>query len=279
MATATKKAAVAAGKTESGTRALANWEEALARKAKSAKKVASNASTGKSVLSFKGGKLNHQGGLVPGNQLDVVVLSSIMENNFFSGPYDPKNPTPPSCYAFGSPEGDDENMGPNKAHFEGHEDDIQTETGRCADCPQNEWGSAGTGRGKACKNQVSLAMILAGELDGLAKGGAHPEVFYAKLPVTSAKAWRGFMNECDTKHPLEFVATISTEPVGSGDGFIVTASLKEEVPRQAIGPLLELSDREDARWGKEPYPVAERPQQRGRQQAAPRGTAAPRRKY
>lgn len=205
MATAKKAAAPATAAKKTPGTALAKWDEALAAKAKAAKRVASAIGGGsRNVLSFKGGRMSYQGGNVPGNELEVVVLSAINENNYFADAYDPNNPASPACYAFGSPDGEDENMGPNRDHFKGREDVIQSETGRCADCPHNEWGSAEKGRGKACKNVVSLAMVTSDALDS-EEAMAKAEVFYAKLPVTSGKSWKGFVNECGERHFLEFV--------------------------------------------------------------------------
>ena len=135
MATAASKKPAA--KSAPKTTAVANWDEALAQKAMAAKKVASHIGGGsRNVLSFKGGKLSYQGGNVPGNKLNVVVLSAINENNFYEGRYDPNNPQSPTCYAFGRPDGEDENMGPHEAVKKAG--NSQSETGRCADCPNNE---------------------------------------------------------------------------------------------------------------------------------------------
>lgn len=255
MATAKKTAATAAKKTP-GT-AVVKWEEKLAAKAQAAKKVASAIGGGsRNVLSFKGGRLQYQGGNVPGNALRVVVLSAINENNFYEGRYDSNNPQAPTCYAFGSPDGEDENMGPNPEHFK-DASRIQSETGRCADCANNEWGSAETGRGKACKNVVALAMVTE---DALASEEAltKAEVFYAKLPVTSGKNWKGFVNECGDRHFMEFITELSVEP--SGETFLVNFQAVEEVPRKVMGALVDKSDKEDGKWG-EAYPDFEQPAQ------------------
>jgi len=254
MATKTAKAAAPAPAKKTTGTALVKWDEKLAAKATAAKKVAAAIGGGsKNTLSFKGGKLTYQGGVIPGGELDIVVLMATNENNYFSGRYDPNNPASPKCYAFGSPDGDDENMGPDvRAHFKGREGDVQSETGRCADCPHNEWGSADTGRGKACKNVVSLAFVAADALESeetLAKA----EVIYAKLPVTSGKSWKGYVNDLGDKHFIEYVTTISVTP--SGETYTIDFVAKEEVEKNAVfGALIDLSDKEE-RKPREAYPV------------------------
>jgi hypothetical protein len=251
MVTAAKKAAPAkknpAAKAP-GT-ALVKWDEILAAKAKQAAKVVSSIGGGsKNVLSFKGGKLSYQGGNVPGNALNVVVLSAVNENNFFEGRYDPNNPSSPTCYAWGSPDGDD-------AHMKPHEKAPNPQSGECQNCPNNEWGSAETGRGKACKNVVSLAMVSEDALESVDKLMA-AEVFYAKLPVTSGKSWKGFVNDCGDKHYIQFLTELSVTP--SGETYTVDFAAVRELPRdEVLGALLDRSEKEDRKWGSEPYPVFE----------------------
>jgi len=247
-AVAGSKAAPAAKKpAPSASRAVVDWQKVLLDKARMAKKVAANIGGGsRNVLSFKGGRISYQGGTVPGNVLDVVVLSAINENNFYRGKYDPNNPASPVCYAFGSPTGDDEDMAP-------HDASPDKQSDHCRDCPQNEWGSADTGRGKACKNVVSLAMVTADALDS-PEAMAKAEVFYAKLPVTSGKAWKGYVANCGDKHYIQFVTQLGTEP--QGETYLVTFDAQREVDGPIMGPLLQKSEREDAKWG-DPYPVFE----------------------
>lgn len=268
----------------STSRALTDWDEKLASKVKAAQKVASSIGGGsRNVLSFKGGRMSYQGGFVPDNNLNVIILKAINENNFFEGQYDPNSPASPLCYAFGSPDGEDEGMGPDKTHFKGHEGDIQSETGRCVDCAHNEWGSAEKGRGKACKNQVSLAFVTADALDSI-EAMEKAEVIYAKLPVTSGKSWKGYINELGDRHFLEFVTNIQVTP--SGETYVVEFSAQDQVERNEVfGALVDKSDKEDAKKP-EAYPVFEeapKPQRGGRRvipvKAAGKAAAAKPRKF
>lgn len=269
MATA-KKAAAPAKKTST---AIVRWDEKLAEKAKAAKKVAAQVGGGGDFLSFKGGKLSFQGNPVPGNALDVVVLSAVAENNYYEGRYDPNNPASPTCYAFGSPDGEDEEMGPHEAVVKAG--GAQSKT--CAECEYNKWGSADKGRGKACKNVMKLAMILADEIEKGADAVKKAKPFYCKTPVTSGRNWAGYVNSLGDKHFLGFVTTVEVMP--KGEAYEVVFSAKEELGGgEVIGALLDKSDVEDRSMARE-YPKFDEQPVRGpaprRQVAKP----AAKRKY
>lgn len=87
--------------------------------------------------------------------LDVIILGAIRENNYYSEAYDPNNPQAPDCYALAY---DEEDLAPPA--------DLETRIAdKCDTCPYDAFGSADTGRGKACKNTVRLAVIAADRLD------------------------------------------------------------------------------------------------------------------
>lgn len=260
---AAKKAAPAAKKTGG---ALVKWDEALAAKAKKAQKVASNVGGGGgNFLSFKGGKLAYKDAKIPGDAMDCIVLSAVAENNFFEGRFDPKKPQSPLCYAFGSPDGEDDEMKPHDAVFKAGNNQADM----CANCEHNEWGSAEKGRGKACKNVVRLALIPASVLKEKDVEAAikAAEVAYAKLPVTSGKNWSGYVGTLDDKHFLQFITKLSVV-AGEEDYFSVEFEAVEEIDGPAIGALLAKSDKEDANIGFE-YPVFEDEPQRPARKTIP----------
>ena len=79
--------------------------------------------------------------------LELVIVDFVSKNMFYEGAFDAKNITPPACFAIGS---NPLKMTPSKnAPLEQAVD--------CAGCPNNQFGSAGTG--KACKNSRVLAVL------------------------------------------------------------------------------------------------------------------------
>lgn len=234
MATTGKRAAPAPTPAKAAkTTAVVKWDVALAARAHAAKKAEASVSVG-DFVSLRGGIMSYGGNPVPGNRLDVIVVDSILENTYFDGAYDPDKPQSPACYAFGR---DEDEMAPHEAVAEPVADS-------CAGCPNNEWGSADVGRGKACKNVRRLALITADALDDGEEGVTDADVAYLKVPVTSVRAWAGYVNQlaATDKPPLAFVTEISVVP-DAGSQFKVVFKAKSPVEDGAlIGALLAKAD-------------------------------------
>lgn len=199
---ATKKSSPAG----STSRALTVWEQRMAEAAaKSAK--AERAVSGLRGLSIRGGILAVDEQPVPGNELDVVVLVSVHENQYYTKAFDPNTPAIPDCYSFGDPDADDPegSMAPHEESGDKQGDD----NGLCANCWANQMGSADVGRGKACKNVRRLALVTADALES-PEAMAEAEVRVLKVPVMSVKGWalyvRNSLNE-ELKRPYWGVVT------------------------------------------------------------------------
>lgn len=160
-------------------------------------------------LSTKGGILSLGEITFPGNQVCCIILDAVKENTYYTGKYDPDVQNAPTCYAFGR--GNDE-MSP---HISMQQDPeyFQPQAETCEGCPQAVWGSADTGRGKACQNRRRLALIPAGLYEG--KKGSRdfdlnlfddPKHFQAadmvfiKLPVMSVKNWSTYVTQLSAAH-------------------------------------------------------------------------------
>lgn len=190
--TATKKAP---GK------AMVSWDEELAKQAALASGMEASTSLGGNFISARGGVLSYKDANIPGNKMNVVVLDHMLENVYYEGRYDPENPSPPSCFAFGR---DDNDMAP-------HELASDPQNDKCKTCPMNQWGSAEQGRGKACKNSRRLALITEGDLKDI----ENAEVAFLKLPVTSVKNWAGYVRQVADQFkrpPLGVLTEISVVP-------------------------------------------------------------------
>jgi hypothetical protein len=79
--------------------------------------------------------------------LELVIVDFVSKNAFYEGNYDPKNITPPSCFAIGTV--------PIKMVPSANAPEPQSDS--CSSCPMNQFGSAGAG--KACKNSRVLAVL------------------------------------------------------------------------------------------------------------------------
>lgn len=191
---------------EQKTTALAPWDEELAQFAEEA--AASEQPTGGyKHISLRGGVMTIDDQPVPDNQLDLVVLAAVYENQFFDGDYDPEASQTPSCYAFGKGPNAEQEMAP-------HEKAPDKQHDKCAGCPNNEWGSAERGRGKACKNVRRLAVVAEDALESV-EAMEQAEVRNVKISVTNVKHWSNYVRSklAELKRPpFAVVTTMGVRP-------------------------------------------------------------------
>jgi hypothetical protein len=256
---------------------MVKFDAELAALAQQSTALVDSIAQGGSFIKTQGGQLQYGGAVIPGNKMNVVVIDHILHNGDYDGAYDPSNPQPPACYAFGRTE----------AEMQPHEKSTDVRCQQCKGCPQNEFGSADTGRGKHCKNMVRLAVLAQSDLDDV----ANAEEAYMHVPPTSIKNWAGYvrqLGEVMKKPPLAVITEISLTPDPKSQ-FKVNFQLVEEVTdSEVLGQLIEkykvVSKKIDFPYQeKQEAPAVPARGGRGRQQAAPaaRGKAAPaaRRKF
>jgi len=126
---------------------LANIEAEMAA---AAKEMQENLVISTNRISNRGKQFTLPDGTVKGPTLEVVILGYIRANALFSSTYDPNSPEAPICFAFAKP---GEELKPSK-NVEKAESEI------CSECPNDEFGSAIVGKGKACKNEYQVAVIV-----------------------------------------------------------------------------------------------------------------------
>jgi len=96
--------------------------------------------------------------IIPGNQFAAIILDAAHVNTFYGTAYNPNVITPPSCYAIGRSEMEmapHPDMSKDMNYFRAQAD-------RCSACPQNVFGSARQGEGKACGNRRRLLLLMCG---------------------------------------------------------------------------------------------------------------------
>jgi len=162
-----------AKKKDTGT-AMVKWDEEFAKLAKE-DAADIQVSQGK-FLSFKGGRMSFNGEHIEDDELRCVIVGWTNHNAYYdpSVPYDANNPATPVCYAFGRKL---KEMAP-------HDESPEKQCADCASCPMNQFESAKTGKGKACKNTVRLAVIAENDLENIDAA----EVVYVSVPPMSLKS-------------------------------------------------------------------------------------------
>lgn len=167
---------------------------------KSLAKAAAKAEESSVGLNFikltSSGVMTWNGAPVPNNELAAVIVGSIHENCYYGSQYDPDNPTAPICFAFGN---DPATMAP-------HESCVKNGTAQsptCAKCKHNEFGTATLGKGKACRNNRRVGLLVAGKWTpaGKYEPVIDPEYYasasfaFIKVPPTSIREFAGFITQ------------------------------------------------------------------------------------
>lgn len=221
--------------------AMVNWESKLAEQAKAYAAQEAGVGTG-DKFSIKGGILSFNDNPVKDNTMGVVILDTVLMNVNYPERYNPKNPSGPNCFAFGRTEAE---MQPHKVCV----DAGTAQAEECGSCPLNQWGSAETGRGKACGNKRRLALISGGEFgkDGAFKAYTDEAHFrdagigYLEIPPTALKGYAAFVKTLDaTLHrPPHGIFTKVTVSGSTEDQVVVTFEPLAKVPDAIMGTIME----------------------------------------
>lgn len=127
---------------------LANIEKQLAEEARTIQETL--ASTG-TVISTKGKLFTTPNGLTNPGPISVIILDYVSYNSYFPKTFNPQDIRPPICYSIGKIPKDMVPM----------DDSPEPQSTSCAECEWDKFGTSrsGTGKGKACKNVVRLAVV------------------------------------------------------------------------------------------------------------------------
>lgn len=205
-----------------GSGALVNYDEAWAQEAQ--RYAQDEPVTGGAFLSTRGGQLSFGDELLPGNQVCCIILDAIRENTFYANKFNPDVQQSPICYAFGR---GNEEMAPHPS-MQKDLDFFVPQAPECDGCAHNEWGTADTGRGKACQNRRRLALIPAGYY-APRKGSrdfdleiftdpdhyAKADIAYLKVPVMSVKDWAKYVSQVSSamrRPPYGVITRLYLEP-------------------------------------------------------------------
>ncbi len=179
---ATKTAPAKAGKKST---AIVPWSEKFAGYAKQAKEQVKKAGGGGASIKFGRGSIQVSGSVVPGGKLKCVILGYCAHNRWWEADYDKDDVQPPDCYAFSAEYGDEE-MAP-------HPDAAEKQADTCTECEKNQFGSAKTGRGKACANGVKIGALVAKDCEDAADV-SRAEMATGFLSPTNVKHWKGYVD-------------------------------------------------------------------------------------
>lgn len=203
-----------------------NWKDQMANEAKV---LARSFRPSTTQISTKSGIMTYMGQAVPNNELNVIILATINENNFFEGKFDPRNPRNPICFAFGKPQpdGSKPSMVPPAELVE-----PNRQASNCDVCDWSKWNSDSesvSGKGKRCKELYKLGLIPV--------SGDGNEMAILRVPVTSRKNYEVYINTlaaAAARPPWGVVTKVKVKPHVKNQ-FEVVFSLVEPLPEEALG--------------------------------------------
>lgn len=170
---------------------LAPWEEEMAEEAKKAQEQLVGVGGLLKSIGTKAGIMRIGEDEVPDSQIGVVVLGFTNAKSFFGADavYDETNKVPPVCYAFADKI---EQLAP-------HEKCKQKQNvPMCKGCKWDAFGTAKTGKGKACKDHLRLLLVEAGTLKGDTFTRFEPEdfkngqLYTISIPATSQALFKAY---------------------------------------------------------------------------------------
>lgn len=228
---------------------VTKYDEAFAQMAN---QYAGTERAGGSFLSTKGGVLTFDDEALPGNQMCVIMLDVVRERTYYTSKYSPdaEQNLPPVCYAFGRT---DEEMAPHES-MQTDLDYFIPQNDECMGCPHNEWGSADTGRGKACSERRRMAILPAGYY--VPKRGSRDfelhmfdevdhyktaDIAFLKLPVTSVKDYARYVTQLSASHrrpPMGVITRVYLEPDPKSQ-FRVKFEMLEMLPDELFETIME----------------------------------------
>lgn len=173
-----KKKAIRKTSASTAMVSMADFEKQMAAQAETDSARVGTGSDG-AFMSIKGGKFTFQEADL-GNELEVVILGFVHEKAYYDGNYDPDVLTAPACFAVA------DNMD-DLAPYKGV---AKEQASACAECWADEFGTAATGRGKACRDFRKIMFISTEDLDA---EPANIQIALQRVPPTSIKNFDKFI--------------------------------------------------------------------------------------
>jgi len=130
--------------------------------------------------------------------MEVIILDFAWFLVHYPGVYNANNPQKPNCFAIGRDKPDGGKLLP-------HTTVLKPIGDNCSTCPKNQWKSAPSGNGKACKNQRRL-IIVPPDFDT----ETEPMTMYAS--PKSLKNFDAFVSRLKAEHgilPMQCITEVS----------------------------------------------------------------------
>ena len=259
---------------------MIKWDEELAKQAMASAEMEAGVATG-NKFGTRAGILTYNGSPIPNGHIACVIVGVRLANAHYPDKFDPENPMPPLCFAFGT---DEANIAPHKQCV----DAGTAQSDFCASCPHNVFGTADNGKGKACGNGRRLALISAGSLDRDGRFTAiedpnhfkETEIGFMQLPPTALKAFAAYVRGLSSslKRPPHGVFTKITVAPDPEKQVTFNFEALGEVPDEVMGEVMDRHKeaQEVIEYPYSPYPQGGKKAKPAPSAKAPAAKPAPR---
>lgn len=127
--------------------------------------------------------------------LELVIVDFVSKNMFYTSDYDPKEITPPACFAIGI----------KPTQLAPSNNSPVKQSAECSGCPMNQFGTDKRGTGKACKNTRWLA-VLPPDAD------ENTPIWFLSVSPTALKGFDGYVSSIARQFnmpPISVVTSVS----------------------------------------------------------------------
>jgi hypothetical protein len=127
--------------------------------------------------------------------LELVIVDFVSKNMFYTADYDPKEVSPPACFAIGT----------NPLKLAPSNNSPLKQSEECAGCAMNQFGTDKRGNGKACKNTRWLA-VMPPEAD------EDTPIWFLSVSPTALKGFDGYVSSIARQFnmpPISVVTSVS----------------------------------------------------------------------
>lgn len=176
---------------------IVNYDEILAKKAAELANKISKPS-GDRIKVTQSKMFKFPDGTQSQGPFEAIILDFVSVNLYYEGTYNRDEVSPPDCFAIGE----------EVSLLAPSDNSLKKQADTCATCPQNQFKSARTGSGKACKNTRLVAVL--------------PKDFQADTPIwllsvspTGIKAFDSYVASIAANFnapPIKVVTTIGFDP-------------------------------------------------------------------
>ena len=134
-------------------------------------------------ISIAGKQFRLPDGTTHQGPLYAVILDHRNLNRYYNAPYDPQSNALPECFALSKGFAD---LSPQH-----HQNVPAPQAAACSTCALNAFGSAQTGKGKACRNMVRLAVAAS-------KTTIDTPPMTLEIPPSALKSWNRHVNDLES---------------------------------------------------------------------------------